>query len=85
MRFWTEKEEGKMCLAVPAEIIELRDNETALAEIGGVQQVISLMLLDGVEVGDFVLVHAGFAIEKVDPEEARRTMELFEELSGLEG
>lgn len=68
-----------MCLAVPAEVVELRKNETALVEIGGVRKVVSLMLLDGVEVGDYVLVHAGFAIEKVDREEAERTLAVLEE------
>jgi len=62
-----------MCLAVPAEVMETRENELALIEIGGVRKEISLMLVDGVEVGDFVLVHAGFAIEKINEGEARRT------------
>ncbi|MEJ5186287.1 MAG: HypC/HybG/HupF family hydrogenase formation chaperone [Candidatus Geothermincolales bacterium] len=74
-----------MCLAVPAEVVELREGGTALVRVGGLQQEISLLLLDGVEVGDYVLVHAGFAIEKVDQQEAERTRELLEELAGLEG
>jgi hydrogenase expression/formation protein HypC len=73
-----------MCLAVPAEVLELRDNELALVELGGVSKEASLMLVDGVEVGDYVLVHAGFAIEKIDRYEARRTLELLEELEKLE-
>lgn len=68
-----------MCLAIPAEVVELQENETALVEIGGVRKVVSLMLLDGVEVGDYVLVHAGFAMEKVDREEAERTLAILEE------
>ncbi len=68
-----------MCLAVPAEVVELLENETVLVEIGGVRKVVSTMLLDGVEVGDYVLVHAGFAIEKVDREEAERTLAILEE------
>jgi hydrogenase expression/formation protein HypC len=74
-----------MCLAVPAEVVELRDGGMALVQVGGLRQEISLLLLDGVEVGDYVLVHAGFAIEKVDREEAERTRELLEELARLEG
>lgn len=74
-----------MCLAVPAEVVELREGGTALVRVGGLQQEISLLLLDGVEVGDYVLVHAGFAIEKVDQQEAERTRELLEELARLEG
>ncbi|MDI6873686.1 HypC/HybG/HupF family hydrogenase formation chaperone [Candidatus Solincola sp.] len=68
-----------MCLAIPAEVVELQENETALVEIGGVRKVVSLMLLDGVKVGDYVLVHAGFAMEKVDREEAERTLAILEE------
>lgn len=72
-----------MCLAVPAEVLELKESELALIEIGGVRMDISLMLLDGVEVGDYVLVHAGFAIEKIDAHEAQKTLELFEEVARL--
>jgi len=68
-----------MCLAIPAEVVELREDETALVEIGGVRKVVSLMLLDGVEAGDYVLVHAGFASERVDREEAQRTLAVLEE------
>jgi len=68
-----------MCLAVPVQVLELMENETALVEMGGVRKVVSLMLLDGVEAGDYVLVHAGFAIEKVDREEAERTLAVLEE------
>ncbi len=68
-----------MCLAIPAEVVELLEDDTAVVEIGGVRKVVSLMLLDGAEVGDYVLVHAGFAMEKVDREEAERTLALLEE------
>ncbi|WP_287153412.1 HypC/HybG/HupF family hydrogenase formation chaperone [Candidatus Solincola tengchongensis] len=68
-----------MCLAIPAEVVELREDETALVEIGGVRKVVSLMLMDGVEAGDYVLVHAGFAIEKVDREEAEKTLAVLEQ------
>ncbi|MBC7247182.1 MAG: HypC/HybG/HupF family hydrogenase formation chaperone [Actinobacteria bacterium] len=67
-----------MCLAVPAQVLELMEDETALIEMGGVRKVVSLMLLDGVVSGDYVLVHAGFAIEKVDREEAERTLAVLE-------
>lgn len=74
-----------MCLAVPAEVVEVNEDETAQVEVGGARQRVSLDLVDDVAVGDFVLVHAGFAIDKVDEEEARRTAKLFEELARLEG
>jgi hydrogenase expression/formation protein HypC len=73
-----------MCLAVPAEVLELKEDELALIEIGGVRKDVSLMLVDGVEVGDYVLVHAGFAIEKIDEYEARKTLELLEEFTRLQ-
>jgi len=71
-----------MCLAVPAEVMEKKENEMALIEIGGVRKDVSLMLVDGVDVGDYVLVHAGFAIDKIDEGEAKKTMQLLEELAG---
>jgi hydrogenase expression/formation protein HypC len=70
-----------MCLAIPAEVVELRENELALIDIGGARKQVSLMLVDDVAVGDYVLVHAGFAIDKIDEEEAAKTMELLEELA----
>jgi hydrogenase expression/formation protein HypC len=74
-----------MCLAVPAEVIEILDNDLGTVEVGGAKSRVSLSLVDGVRVGDFVLVHAGFAIEKVDEKEAMRTMELFEQLERMAG
>ena len=66
-----------MCLAVPAQVIELRPDEVALVDLGGVRKEISLALVDGVAVGDYVIVHVGFALQKLDREEAARTLELF--------
>ena len=73
-----------MCLAVPAEVLELKENEMALTELGGVRKEVSLMLVDDVEAGDYVLVHAGFAIEKIDKVEAENALELFEEIARLD-
>ena len=73
-----------MCLAVPAEVLELKENDMALTELGGVRKDVSLMLVDDVEAGDYVLVHAGFAIEKIDKAEAEKTLELFEEIARLD-
>ena len=73
-----------MCLAIPAEVIEIFEDETAVVDAGGARKKISVSLVDGVGEGDFVLVHAGFAIEKIDEEEARKTLELFEELARLD-
>jgi hydrogenase expression/formation protein HypC len=73
-----------MCLAIPAEVIEIQENDLAVVEAGGAKKRISLSLVDDVRVGDYVLVHAGFAIEIVDEQEAKKTMELFEELARLD-
>jgi len=68
-----------MCLAVPMRVAEIVDN-TAICEVDGVRREASLMLLDEVAVGNYVLLHAGFAIEKIDPEEAERTLAVFREV-----
>jgi hydrogenase expression/formation protein HypC len=75
-----------MCLAVPAKVLELRDDQMALVDLSGTQREISLMVLDcGASVGDFVLVHVGYAIEIIDGEEAQHTLRMFEELAALDG
>lgn len=74
-----------MCLAVPAKVLELCDNQMALVDLNGTQREISLMVLDGeAAVGDFVLIHVGYAIEVIDEEEAQRTLQLFEEIEAFE-
>lgn len=72
-----------MCLAVPAKIIE-RSEFLGTVDISGVRREVSLMLLPDVAVGDYVLIHAGFAIQTIDEEEALRTLELFKELEQYE-
>jgi hydrogenase expression/formation protein HypC len=72
-----------MCLAVPMKVIS-KNNSTAVAEIGGVQRQISLMLLPEANTGDYVIVHAGFAIQILDETEAKKTLELLEQIASLE-
>jgi hydrogenase expression/formation protein HypC len=74
-----------MCLAVPAQVIELRSGDAALVDLGGVRKEISLALVDDVTVGDYVIVHVGFALQKLDREEAARTLELFAALEQAQG
>ena len=62
-----------MCLGVPMQVKTIAD-ELAVCEIDGVQREASLMMLDGVQVGDYVLIHAGFAIERIDEAEAQLTL-----------
>ncbi|MAR00729.1 MAG: HypC/HybG/HupF family hydrogenase formation chaperone [Oceanospirillaceae bacterium] len=68
-----------MCLAIPAEILSI-DGDNAVVSVGEVRKTISLALVDGVSVGDYVLVHVGYALERLDPEEAAHTLALFGEL-----
>lgn len=64
-----------MCLGVPMQVITISD-DLAVCEIDGVQREASLMMIDDVQVGDYVLIHAGFAIEKIDQAEARLTLDV---------
>ncbi|MCK4359974.1 MAG: HypC/HybG/HupF family hydrogenase formation chaperone [Candidatus Cloacimonetes bacterium] len=68
-----------MCLAVPYKIISKQDIK-AIADVLGVQKEIDIRILDDVEVNDYVLVHAGFAIQKMNQEEAQETLKLLNEL-----
>ena len=68
-----------MCLAIPACVVEIREGDRALVEVGGVRKEISLALVENVAVGDYVILHVGYALQVIDPEEARRTLELFAE------
>jgi len=67
-----------MCLAMPARVIEI-EGDTARVNLGGVRKAVSLALVDGVEVGDYVLVHVGYALNRISTEEAERTLALFAE------
>ena len=69
-----------MCLAIPARVAELLDDGSALVDVGGVRKEVSLALMDGVAVGDYVIVHVGYAINRLDPEEAEKTLQLFAEI-----
>lgn len=68
-----------MCLALPARIVELLDGDQCRVELGGVRKEISLALVDDAAVGDYVIVHVGYALTKLDPEEAAQTLALFAE------
>ena len=72
-----------MCLAVPARIIELLPDGLAKAEVGGIVKQLNLALIDDVALGDYVIVHVGFALAKLDPEEAAATLALFAEAGML--
>ncbi len=69
-----------MCLAIPVRIVRL-DGDTAVGEVGGVERDVSVMMTPDVKVGDYVIVHAGFAIQLVDQEEARENLKLLRQMA----
>ena len=69
-----------MCLALPCRIVELRGADQALIDVAGVGKEISLALVEDVAVGDYVIVHVGYALTRLDPEGAEKTLALFAEL-----
>jgi hydrogenase expression/formation protein HypC len=66
-----------MCLAIPVRVVELLSDAAALVDLDGIRKEISLALVDGVEVGDYVIMHVGYALARLDPDEAERTLALF--------
>lgn len=73
-----------MCLALPARVVELLPNLRAIVDLGGVRKEVSIDLVDDAETDDYVIVHVGYALGKIDPEEAQRTLALFAELAQSE-
>lgn len=72
-----------MCLAIPARIVELNDDDATVDAMGN-RFAAKTTLLEDAKVGDIVLVHAGFAIANIDEQEARKTWELFDEIIAFE-
>ncbi len=68
-----------MCLAIPVQIKEVLPGDQAIAEISGLRKQISTALIDDVKPGDYVILHVGYALQKIDPEEAEKTLALFAE------
>ena len=69
-----------MCLAIPAKIVEKTQGDNAIVSLEGVKKEISLALVAGTEVGDYVLVHVGYALNTISPEEAERTLDLMAQM-----
>ena len=72
-----------MCLAIPAEVTELLGDDMARVMIDGVGKVISVALIEDLKVGDFVIIHVGYALTRIDPDEAQRTLALLAELGDI--
>lgn len=68
-----------MCLALPVRVIELREGERAVVDAGGVRKEISVALVEGLEPGDYVILHVGYALTRLDAAEAERTLATFAE------
>ncbi len=75
-----------MCLAIPGKVVEIVDIENHLAkvEIGGVRRVVNIGMLDNIVLDDYVLVHVGFAMSKIDEKQAFETLELLQELGSYQ-
>ena len=69
-----------MCLALPALVTKLLQNQRAIVNLGGIEKEISIALLEQVGVGDYVILHVGFALTKLDEQEAQKTLRLFAEM-----
>ena len=69
-----------MCLAYPMKVIEIR-GQVCIAAASGLQRKVNIQMIEGLEVGDYILVHAGFAIEKLKEEDARENLRIIDELN----
>jgi hydrogenase expression/formation protein HypC len=76
-----------MCLAIPAKVVSIHEDGTATVSLGGLRKGVSLALVEGVAEGDWVIVHTGFAISRLDEDEAARTLTMLREagVTGEEG
>ena len=74
-----------MCLAIPVQVTELLDGDMARVTLDGVGKIISLALVEDVQVGDYVILHVGYALNKLDPDEAEQTLRLLAEAGRIVG
>ena len=68
-----------MCLAIPVQITKILDGDRAIVSLDGVEKEISLALVEDVQLGDYVILHVGYALNKLDPIEAEKTLKLLAE------
>ena len=71
-----------MCLAIPAKIVDL-ENQMGTVDMAGIQKKVSLLLLEDAQVGDYIIVHAGFGIHKIDEEAAKEKLRFLREMMSL--
>jgi hydrogenase expression/formation protein HypC len=72
-----------MCLAIPAQITELIDETTAMVQMGGVTRQVQVNLIEAPKVGEYLIIHAGFALSRLDEDEAHKTLQLLREVGIL--
>jgi len=72
-----------MCLAIPAKIVEKTAGDNAIVSLDGVKKEVSLALISDAEIGDYVLVHVGYALNTISPAEAEKTLKLMAEMSEM--
>ena len=72
-----------MFLAIPAEVIKLLADDMAIVSIDGVSKEVSVALIEEIAVGDYVILHVGHALAKIDPEEARETLDLLRQMGAV--
>ncbi|MFW9780234.1 MAG: HypC/HybG/HupF family hydrogenase formation chaperone [Candidatus Heimdallarchaeota archaeon] len=73
-----------MCLAIPGRILQIRENGIALVDFLGVKREANVSLIENAQLDDYVIVHAGFAIQKIDPKEALENIKLWHAMTGEE-
>ena len=73
-----------MCLAIPARVVELRADDQAVIDLAGVRKEVSIAFVPAAQIDDYVIVHVGHAIGKLDAQEAERTLALFAELEAAQ-
>lgn len=69
-----------MCLAIPAKVTQLLEDQKAIVDIGGIKKEISTILVNNITENDYVIIHVGYALTKLDEIEAKKTLQLFEEM-----
>lgn len=72
-----------MCHALPAKVAEIIDEDQVIVNLGGIEKQISTALIDPVEIGDYVIIHVGYALTKLNEQEAKKTLALFDEMTKL--
>ncbi|MQX35504.1 HypC/HybG/HupF family hydrogenase formation chaperone [Roseospira navarrensis] len=72
-----------MCLAVPARVTDLLPDAMARVDVGGIGKTVSVALVEDLAVGDYVILHVGHALARLDPEEAEKTLALIQEMADL--